>query len=310
MNIHNKGVRDGVIIAAPQDVANVLACRETLLATTHQLDRKRKAICLAIDEVGGTQRAAPIKHPKDRDGKPKSIMGYLRRTDASFVKRPEIEAMLGDLKDNGLVEKLEGAGDNGRNLYQFQSWQNLGTFNIDERFKETFADATDPFDGGSFVETARRINDDLKPNAGDFHSESEVSSSSNDGQATLTGESADTLDVDLAPHEELAAEMLRENLDGETIDNLDEHEPSIREMLGIVDLGEDDDSAETAGTILDPDHAVWDHGPNDWVESINDAETEVENAMRTLTQAGVFKTSTVESRAGQPIEMKVSVKDV
>jgi len=45
-------------IAEPQDVANILACRDVLLATTHQLDRKKKAICLAIEEKGGTTNAA------------------------------------------------------------------------------------------------------------------------------------------------------------------------------------------------------------------------------------------------------------
>jgi len=40
------------------------------------------------------------------------------------------------------------------------------------------------------------------------------------------------------------------------------------------------------------------------------AESEVENAMRTLTQEGVFRTSTTESRAGQPVAMEVTVKDV
>jgi len=312
MHIHNKGTKDGVIIASKQDVANILACRETLLATTHQLDRKRKAICVAIEEVSSSSaRAAPIKHPKDRTGQPKSIMGYLRNTDASFVKRPEIEAMLQDLQDNGLVEKLEGAGDNGRNLYQFQSWQNLGKFNIDSDFKETFDGATDPFDGGSFIETARRINEEMTPSAGDFHSDTEVTSSSDtDGQATLGGTTEESLDVDLAPHEEMAAELLRENLDGVTIENLDEHEPSIREMLGLVELGESDDSADLDGTILDPEHAVWNHGPDDWVTTVTKAESEVENAMRTLTQEGVFRTSTTESRAGQPVAMEVTVKDV
>jgi hypothetical protein len=290
-------------------LANVLACREALLATTHQLDRKRKAICVAIEEVGGTQKAAPIKHPKDRQGKPESIMGYLKKTDSSFVKRSEIESMLADLQDNGLVEKLEGAGDNGRNLYQFQSWQSLGTFDITDDFKSTFADCTDPFSGDNFVETARAINADLKPTAGDFMGSSEVTSSAEESQATLTGETA-TVDVDLAPHEELVADLLRENLDGETISNLDEHEPSIREMLGLVELGEDDDAAQIDDTILDPEHGVWQHGPDEWADTVSAVEEEIENALRVLTQEGIFNTSTTKTRAGKPVEMTVSVKDV
>lgn len=309
--IDNEGWQDGVIIANKQDVANIFATRDVLLATTHQLDQKRKAICVAIDEVGGTRRTAPIKHPKDREGQPKSIMGYLRQTNASFVKRPEIEAMLADLQNNGLVEKLEGAGDNGRNLYQFQSWQSLGKLDIDNKFKDDFADCHDPFDDKPFIDKARELNENLTPTASEFMGETEVSTDSGQSQATLGGEQQ-SVDIDLAPHEQEVADMLRETVDGEVIEDLDEHEPSPRELLGIVEMGEDDDALETTeGTILDPNHAVWNHGPDDWVETTNHAETEIENALRTLTVEGVMNTSVTQTTdGGDPKVMKVTVKDV
>jgi hypothetical protein len=150
----------------------------------------------------------------------------------------------------------------------------------------------------------------MSPSASDFHSDAEVTSDSNSGQATLTSDSSDSPDIDLAPHEKRAAELLKANLDGEHIDGLDEHEPSLREMLGLVERDESDDSVDLDGTILDPDHAVWNSGPDDWVESVADAESEVENAMRTLTQEGIFKTSVTESRGGEPVAMRVSVEDV
>lgn len=312
MHIRNEGVKEDVIIASPQDVANILACREVLLATTHQLDRKRKAICVAIDEVGGTQRTAPIKHPKDREGQPKSIMGYLRKTNASFVKRPEIEAMLADLRDNGLVEKLPDAGDKGRTLYQFQSWQQLGKFDINDQFKDVFADARDPFEQRSFIESARVLNEDLTPSASDFmNGETVETASQNDGQATLGGDT-DEPDYDLAPYEQRVAQMLHETLDGAVIDGLDEHEPTPREMIGLVELGEDDDTLDTVdGTILDPEHHVWDEGPDEWVTTPSEAEQEVENAIRALTSAGVFRTEVTEyTDSGQPLTMSVSVADV
>jgi hypothetical protein len=171
--VKNDGFKEA-IIASPQDLANVMACRDVLMATTHQIDRKRRAICLAIEEVGGTQNAAPIKHPDDRDGQPRSIMGYLRETNSSFVKKSQIIQMLSDLEDNGLIEKLEGAGENGRNLYKFTSWQNLGKFEINEEFKELFDGVDDPFEAEGFIETARRINGELTPAASDFMQTEEV----------------------------------------------------------------------------------------------------------------------------------------
>jgi len=310
IEIPGEGSKEGVIIASKQDVANILACRDVLLATTHQLDHKRKAICVAIDEVGGTKRAAPIKHPKDRQGQPKSIMGYLRKSDSSFVKRPQIQAMLGDLIDNGLVDKLEGAGDGGRSLYEFQSWQELAKFDIDESFKSTFEGCDDPFTERDFIATARHINDGLTPNAKEFMSEGESTVKSDSGQVTLSSDESADIDVDLAPHEQHVADLLRQTLGGEVIGNLDEHEPSIREMIGLVPLGEDDDSARIDGTILSPDHSVWSHGPDDWVTTVSEAEMEIENALRTLTTEGVFQTSVTETRDGEAIEMKVTVNDI
>lgn len=314
MHIKNEGMKEDVIIADYQDVANILATREVLLATTHQLDRKRKAICVAIDEVGSARRTAPIKHPKDREGQPKSIMGYLRKSDSSFVKRPEIEAMLKDLQDNGLVEKLENAGQNGRHLYQFQSWQSLGKFNINKNFKQAFSDCHDPIDDKPFIDKARDLNDELTPNATEFMGETEVSTDSSmstnkKSQKTLTGDSSDEPSIDLAPHEKVIAGMLRDTVDGTVIDNLDEHEPTPRELLGLVPLGErDDELVSTDGTILDPEHSVWQHGPDDWVDSTAAAEKEIENALRKLTVEGVMKTSVTETTPeGEPLKMAVQV---
>lgn len=313
ISIDNDGTKQA-IIAEPQDLANVMSCRETLLATTHQLDRKRRAICLAIEQVGGTQNAAPIKHPDDKPGEPRSIMGYLRETNASFVKKSQIVQMLSDLEDNGMVEKLEGAGDNGRNLYKFTSWSNLGKFQIDDEFKTLFEGTEDPFEDRSFIETARQINKELTPKASDFMTSDEVQSESGaaeeQGQATLTGGSDDSVEVDLSPHEEAVHELLQENLDGEVLDNLDEHDPTPKELLGVVPMGETDDAGEIDGTIFDPDHIVWSHGPDEWVEMPADAEQNIEKALRTLTMEGIFQTNTTMSRGGQPVEMRVDVKEI
>jgi len=313
ISVANGGTREA-IIAAPQDLANVMACRDVLMATTHQLDRKRRAICLAIEEVGGTQNAAPIKHPDDREGQPRSIMGYLRETNASFVKKSQIIQMLADLEDNGMVEKLEGAGDNGRNLYKFTSWSNLGKFELTDEFKDLFHGTADPFENCDFIETARRINNELTPKASDYMTSEEVSSGGSggdaSGQATLVQDENESIDIDLAPFEEAVYDLLKENLDGEKLTELDEHDPSPRQLLGLVGMDEPDDTLDTTDTILDPDHAVWAHGPDEWVTSTQDAEQQVEKALRTLTQEGIFRTSTTKSRAGKPVEMKVTVEEI
>jgi len=299
------GSIEEAIIVDPQDVANVLSCRDTLLATTHQLDRKRKAICLAIQQAGGTQQAASIQ----------DIQDYLRKTDASFVKRGQVEAMLGDLEDNYLVEKLERAGESGRHLYQFQSWQRLGKFNINGEFKRVFSDCHDPFTGENFVETARTINDELTPKASDFMSDGTVTVDSNSGadgtgQTTLSADSGEAVEVDLEPYEKRTHERLRATLDGETISDIDDHDPTPKEMCGVIELGEPADEADISETIFDPEHEVWTYGPDEWITSEVEADTQVSQAIRKLTSQGILKTSVTKRRGSEPLEMNVTVKPI
>jgi hypothetical protein len=141
----------------------------------------------------------------------------------------------------------------------------------------------------------------------DVSSDSDASESP---QATLTGESDTSADIDLAPHEELVYELLKDNLDGEKLTNLDKHDPSTRELLGLVEMGEPDDVVEVSDTILDPDHAVWNHGPDEWVETTQEAEQKIEKTLRRLTEEGVFKTSTTKNKGGQPVEMRVTIEDI
>jgi len=57
-------------------------------------------------------------------------------------------------------------------------------------------------------------------------------------------------------------------------------------------------------------HEVWEHGPKGWVESVQDAEQQIEKALRRLTVEGVLQTSTLQSRGSQPVQMKITVHDI
>lgn len=298
VHVQNEGVKNA-IVAAPQDLANVLSCRDVLLATTHQLDRKKKALCLAIEQEGGTKNQASIP----------DLMEHLRKTNASFVKRSQIEQMLGDLIDNHLVEKHEGAGQNGRNLYEFSGWQDLGKFEIDDEFERVFDECVDPIQTQKFVETARETNAELKPKASDFMTDTEVEAGSDDErqQKLVDDDSAAFDDIDLEPHEEAVREALRETVHERRIEDLDEREPGIDELVGVVDFGEDADGRDVSGTLFDPEHEVWTYGPDDWVEDRSDAEREVDKAVRKLTEAGIVKMTTLRKRGSQPLAMKITV---
>jgi hypothetical protein len=126
----------------------------------------------------------------------------------------------------------------------------------------------------------------------------------------VTLESTAPTAVEIAPHEETIHAMLQDTLDGETIDNLDEHDPSPRELLGIVPMGEDDDFVSIDDTILDPAHEIWTYGPDGWIDSPQDAEREIEKTLRKLTVNNIFKTKTTKSRGGKPLAMSIEIEDL
>lgn len=128
---------------APQDVANITRCLEALQSTTHEIDQKKRAIVEAIRAKSGPDDAIEGMGP---------IREFLKESDAPEVKQGELQAILGDLEDNFLVEINEEAGEGGRDVYRAYKWDKLGVPRIDE-YADLFADCVDPIgvsppDGG------------------------------------------------------------------------------------------------------------------------------------------------------------------
>lgn len=298
VHVPNKGVKDA-IIAEPEDVANILACRDILKATTHELDRKKQAICTALKAKGGADNRADIPE----------VMDHLRKTNAPIVKRTQVEKLLNQMIENYLIEKHEGSGTNGRNEYEFAGWHNLGRINIDNDFKERFAGIEDPIEQGNFIELVREQNENLEPGPSDFFGSTEVDSvgkNQKGGQATLdsTQES-----IELKPYQEAVRERMYETLDGETIDIAD-REPSYYEMLGVLPLGEEPENPDVDGTVFDPDHAIWNtQETQSWVRDEEDAFDAVDDTLAELNKKGVFKMTPVDKEGGQPTKVRVDVKD-
>ena len=299
IHIPNEGVKE-VIVAEPEDVANVLACRDVLLASTHELDRKKQAICSAIDAKGGTQKMATIPQ----------IIEYLRQGDAPIVSRTQVENNLQQLREHYLVELHEGAAEDGKNMYKFLGWHNIGGIRVDEEFEERFEGTKNPITGEEFLESVRRINEDVMPGAADFSDESSVQSGSSGGQMQLGGGP----DIDLEPHEEAVRAAMEEAVDGVTIENMDESEPSLYAMCGVKDLDHrkpDPIPGDVEDTVFDPDNGIWNRPDvaDNWVTNEKEAFDAVDETMTNLHKKGVLRTDVIESDdAGRPVKMKISVK--
>lgn len=297
IHVPNEGIKDA-IIAEPEDVANVISCREVLTATTHELDRKKQAICTALKAQGGGDNRASIPE----------VMDHLRKTNAPIVKRTQVEKLLNQMIENYLVEKHEGTGTNGRNEYEFAGWHNLGRIKINNEFKELFAGIEDPIEQENFIELVKEQNENLEPGPSDFVGSTEVASSGSQedaGQATL-GTSNES--IELKPYQEEVRQQMYDNLDGEKI-NISDREPSYYEMLGVLPLGQEPEDPEIEDTVFDPSHGVWNtQETSSWVRDEEDAFDAVDDALAELNNKGVFKMVPVEKDQGSPTKVRVDVK--
>lgn len=305
IHVPNEGIKDA-IIAKPQDVANVLSCRNVLMASTHELDRKKKAICTAIDAKGGTQNKATIP----------DIIEYLRQGNAPIVNRTQVENNLKQLRENYLVERHEGTAEDGKNEYEFLGWKQLGTIEVDDTFKKHFEGCVNPITGEDFIDFVRRQNEELLPGASDFMDDTGVQSGQvgNGGQATLNSMDEKT---ELELHEEAVRAALHESVDGVTIEDMDEGEPSLYAVCGAADLDhmtadQRPPDSQLQDTIFDPSHEAWNHpriNP-EYVQTVDDAYEAVDDVMTDLHQKGVLKTKVHDTDDnGEPVEMEFHIAD-
>lgn len=299
LHIPNEGEKE-VIVAEPEDVANVLACRDVLLASTHELDRKKQSICSAIDAQGGTQNMATIP----------DIVEYLRQGNAPIVSRTQVEKNLNQMIDHYLIEKYEGASEDGLNMYKFMGWHNIGAIRTDEEFQERFGGIQNPITGEDFLDSVERLNEDILPGASDFTQEASVQSDTgSSGQATL---GASNNSIDLNPHEEAVRGAMEDAIDGETLESMDETEPSLYAMTGVTDLDHEpkDPDPEVEGTIFDPECGVWNRPDvnDNWVTNEKEAYDAVKSTMADLQKKGVFKMDVHETNdRTEPVKATVTV---
>jgi len=97
------------VLVDPEDVVNVIRCLETLRATTHEIDQKKRAIVEGIRAKSGPDDAIEGVGP---------IREFLKESDAPEVKQGELENILEDLADNFLIHIGEGSGEGGRDVYR------------------------------------------------------------------------------------------------------------------------------------------------------------------------------------------------
>lgn len=287
------------IIAEPQDVANILSCREAMLATTHELDDKKRKICSAIEFNTGANNEADMA----------TIVDGLDETDMSMLSRTELRNHLEKLHENYLIEiNRDGAENGSGDTYIFHGWGELGFANIFEH-EQLFDDTFDPISGDNFITAHEQLREELEDSGQDLTKGAETDISSNTNtQRTLSGGS--TRNIDLDPHEEAVRSHAVDAIDGVRISELDS--VPVEGMLGLTDPTDPDrGEIDIANTPLDPTHGCWyqPNKPDDWITNEKDARRAVKNAIRNLIEKRVIIYDEVHSvnKSNEPVDVTFAV---
>lgn len=294
-------------LAEPQDVANVLACRKTLLGMTHNLDEKKLAIIEALTDdqygVGGPGPLGGLAAPK------KDIHEYIENhASITSITDHYLTKTLEEMADWFLITIHEEEGENGAHLYEYHGGSTFGHPNL-----SAFPDDETPWDpirDQPLADTVADLQEELHTRTaedlmstdpstvmGGGTSDTSSESGSEGGQATLTGddggEDSQFNEVDYA-----VAEALSETLDDKRIDP-DDEELKTQHMVGVspVEYYTDEtgfsfvkperakSSGDIVGTWMDPDDPMWgEKGPNQVI-------SQVENSIAKLRKSGHFDIS-------------------
>jgi hypothetical protein len=307
LRIPNEGTVKA-LVAEPQDVANILMCRESLLATTHELDRKRRGICEAIEAASGLENKATIDQ----------IRTEIKDSNMSRLKRGELERNLETLRENYLVE-LEEGGRSDPDKWVFNGFDSVGHARVFEPDHAELFDGTDAFDrsfdpisGRPFLDAYEDVRERIDVDAKQIMSTAvdEVSRDTEDSSGSLASFGAGTgRDIDLRAHERTIHERVFEALDGVRVRNM--AEAPLESLLGLTDPNDPARGVDTDGTVLDPTHSVWtqSYKTDSWVETETDARQSAKRAIETLLSERVIVHDEVHDRAddGEAIDVTYAV---
>lgn len=333
LNHHNRATRemtkDGEThtyhIIEPQDIVNILACREVLLGTTHRLEPRKFKIIEAIEFKNsmGTQAICTIEE----------IQEYLQseQSDMSRIGRGYIVELLGELQEEFMVSVHENYDDR-KNGYELLSLQSIGypdlvgfdqiDYHTNDPFMELgggtpaepFSACVDPIRDQPIavtVEESRKrfsrvedaldgslsVADAMGPSSASSDTSTEpmthtttvdTSSTNDDGGDTLPSytDQPQTPTID-DPVTATVYEHCKETVDGELWPMA---KTGHEYFTGVVDTETTLSMTETTDTLFDPEHPIWDQPdkPASWVATQGEADGEIEMALDELLSMDVF----------------------
>jgi len=298
---YNVRTPDGVervesLVANEQDIANVVRCLDVLRATTHEIDQRKRAVVDAIKTKGNGDSVEGLE----------PIIEYLDESDASQVNLPELKNILDDLESNYLISS---DGD----TYTANNWDALGEPDIDQ-YSELFESVSDPLSGESFLDWWEARREATATTGSDLLSADDIQSSAGSLGTDSGGDVNKSIDVGDIDAEPWVAEVLGQVervLDGARVPDMSKL--TVEGFIGLTDpVDSDMTSVDASGTMLDPDHDVWDVNdkPDEWTTCETDARRHIQQAVGQLMELGHIEIDQVhEVVDGEPVDVTLSVGD-
>jgi len=303
-NFHNRETirthGTDTLVAEAQDVANVMQCLDQLRATTNEISSRKRAVVEAIKEVSNEDGIVSSLEP---------IIAFLEASDASHVRKSELEAILDELEEEYLIVQ-DGDKIRARN------WDALGMPAIDE-YEQVFADCVDPLSGEPFLDAWEDYTQSVLATGDDIFDTGDDDIESSGGAVVGTDVSDVSVDTDA-----IADAFEFESWEAEIVGVINNvlHDTRVSNLatlpvegyIGCIDPNDPDGSnVTTEGSLLDPTHDVWDHTdkPNDWVSTETEARVRIQDVITKLAQSGQLGVVDIHERDddGTPTAVTVVV---
>lgn len=283
------------LVVEPQDVGNVMACRSTLLATTHGLTDKKFAILDAIMEKGGQANAQGTALQATK----KDVVDYVQdNPDIATMTKTEIKGLLDQLDEDLILNKKDHPEDNRKNIYVYDGGATFKKPRVYDYY-DYFADVVDPIKNQPIEQSLDEQLDELNAQ---MQMESVASAEATQTDSESLASFEDGGDAELTEVESAVSGRLSETLDGRWVPArvVESNDLKVAHMVGVSPVEEQ--ASENANgdsvTMVVPGRepnggdfadGFMSHGNDLWeTDSIEDVKSQVSAAVGSLKEKGVL----------------------
>lgn len=293
------------LVVDPVDLGNVIACRDVLLATTHNLTAKKFAVIDAIMERGGP---APDSETALQATKDDVIEHIQESTDIATLSKREITDILDDLVEQLILNKRDHPEDARKNIYVYDGAAAFERPNIYDYY-EHFSDVVDPIRQQPIEQTIdeqlAELNAKLETDAESLMGDSGESMSA---ESAMSGDLSDFDDADDPAIDDVSetAQRVYERVqttlgDAATVGT----DVELEHMVGVTPVTEDGDLLVAEREPSGADKVDGFMSPDEWddCDDFDDVEQTIGEAITELQDAGCLSITEAD---GDGVDIELS----